>query len=280
MRKIKLFSFDLDGTLLNDESKVNHSTIKSFELAKEKDIILVANSGRSYFQMEELLEQCGEYFDYLICNNGSYIFHAKEKKIEPLTSLSNNLIKEVVNTVKHLKPYVALNTLTGTYIARLFEPHDLPEWHTEDIGKDWNSQTDTFHSFDEILNKIEEETIMQVAFSTNVELSKYIKNELLEPFADKINTFISWPTNVDVNPLNSNKLVGLKKLSEMLNIGLSDIAAFGDSGNDIEMVRDCGIGFAMGNATPELKKVADEIIDDNNSDAISRKINELIGLNA
>ena len=59
-----------------------------------------------------------------------------------------------------------------------------------------------------------------------------------------------------------SKAYGLKKLAEHWGILLEETAAVGDSMNDIEMVREAGVGIAMGNAIDELKAVAEAVTDD------------------
>ena len=44
--------------------------------------------------------------------------------------------------------------------------------------------------------------------------------------------------------------------------------AFGDSMNDYEIVREAGIGIAMGNSVDELKAVADYVTDDIDRDGV------------
>lgn len=56
-----------------------------------------------------------------------------------------------------------------------------------------------------------------------------------------------------------NKGTGLKRLAELMGISARDFVAIGDSPNDIEMLQASGLGVAVGNAHPELKKVADMI---------------------
>ena len=48
--------------------------------------------------------------------------------------------------------------------------------------------------------------------------------------------------------------------------------AVGDSGNDLSMIEDAGLGVAMGNATPEILAVADAVTADNNHDGVALAI--------
>ena len=53
-----------------------------------------------------------------------------------------------------------------------------------------------------------------------------------------------------------NKGIGLKRIAQMMGLDVRDFVAIGDSPNDIEMIKAAGLGVAVGNAHPELKKVA------------------------
>jgi hydroxymethylpyrimidine pyrophosphatase-like HAD family hydrolase len=52
------------------------------------------------------------------------------------------------------------------------------------------------------------------------------------------------------------KLSGVRKLAEISGIALSQIAAFGDSDNDVGMLRECGESVAVGNASEAAKAAA------------------------
>lgn len=47
---------------------------------------------------------------------------------------------------------------------------------------------------------------------------------------------------------------------------------FGDSNNDVEMLRLAGIGVAMGNSENDIKQVADYVTLDNNSDGVAHAL--------
>lgn len=81
---------------------------------------------------------------------------------------------------------------------------------------------------------------------------------------------------LDFNPKGINKLVGLESLGKQVGVDITNFVAFGDSNNDLEMLAGAGLGIAMGNGTPEAKAAAKEIIGHHDSDAIAKKIVELI----
>ncbi len=52
---------------------------------------------------------------------------------------------------------------------------------------------------------------------------------------------------------------GIASVCYLLDIDISDTFAFGDSANDIGMIRHAGIGIAMGNGTDAVKNAADYV---------------------
>ena len=61
----------------------------------------------------------------------------------------------------------------------------------------------------------------------------------------------------DVILRQASKAEGIKCLLDYYGLEKKDVVAFGDSMNDIEMIREAGVGVAMGNAIEALKKEAD-----------------------
>lgn len=69
----------------------------------------------------------------------------------------------------------------------------------------------------------------------------------------------SWERAVDVIPLTGGKGSAIRHILEHYGLDPSQAIAFGDNHNDIEMLQAVGMGVAMGNATPQLKAIADEV---------------------
>ncbi|MDE6183100.1 MAG: Cof-type HAD-IIB family hydrolase, partial [Rikenellaceae bacterium] len=72
----------------------------------------------------------------------------------------------------------------------------------------------------------------------------------------------------DIIPQGSNKGVGLEKMLAHFGLKKEECMAFGDGGNDIEMLRYAGIGVAMGNASDNVKASADYVTSTVDDDGI------------
>jgi hydroxymethylpyrimidine pyrophosphatase-like HAD family hydrolase len=74
---------------------------------------------------------------------------------------------------------------------------------------------------------------------------------------------------VEMSPPGVTKATGLAEVARRLDVSPSDVVAFGDMPNDLEMLRWAGHGVAMGNAHPALREVADEVTASNAEDGVA-----------
>ena len=79
-------------------------------------------------------------------------------------------------------------------------------------------------------------------------------------------------SNIELNAPGVTKGSGLLALAEKLGLRRDQVMAVGDSGNDLSMIEDAGLGVAMGNATPEILAAADAVTTDNNHDGVALAI--------
>ena len=70
--------------------------------------------------------------------------------------------------------------------------------------------------------------------------------------------------------INIEKMTAVKQICESQNISLSEVVAFGDNLNDIEMIKKCGIGIAMENAIHTIKMFAKGVCGNNNEDGVAK----------
>lgn len=73
-----------------------------------------------------------------------------------------------------------------------------------------------------------------------------------------------------------HKANGLRILQKRWGIDDSEVVAFGDSGNDVEMLRQSGFSFAMANARPHIKAVARFEAPHNNDEGVLDVIDKVL----
>ena len=75
-----------------------------------------------------------------------------------------------------------------------------------------------------------------------------------------------------------NKGVALAWLGERIGVSLDDMVAFGDGGNDVEMLERAGTGIAMDNAPEAVKEISDGTTGSNNSQGVLAWLEDHLGL--
>lgn len=80
------------------------------------------------------------------------------------------------------------------------------------------------------------------------------------------------PSFTDVIARGVSKSAGIDSVLAHEGIALADTMAFGDGGNDTGMLRHVGCGIAMGNASDEVKAVADYVTDSVDDDGVARAL--------
>ena len=75
--------------------------------------------------------------------------------------------------------------------------------------------------------------------------------------------------------MDNSKAVGIESVLRHFGLDRSECIAFGDGGNDIEMLEYCGIGVAMGNADDTVKQHADHVTTSVDDEGIEQALIDL-----
>lgn len=266
MNKFKgiLMCTDLDGTLLNSKGQISKENLEAIEYFKSE-------GGRFTFVTGRPPMIVGRMFDAVKPNapigsyNGGGVYDFYSKKFIWSVTLPESF-KELVRFVDEKMPDVGIqfNTTERIYfnkdnpgMVRFRELTGLPN-----IGGDYMTVT---------------EPVIKVVFAhldgdRVDELAKMLNSH---PKAHEFDFIRSEHTLYEILPKGVSKGNLLLKIAELLNIDPKNTVAVGDYNNDISMIKAAGIGYAVQNAVPEAKAVADRITVTNDQNAIAAIINEL-----
>ena len=84
--------------------------------------------------------------------------------------------------------------------------------------------------------------------------------------------------DLEITKEGVSKATGLRLLSEKLGLTLQNVVTFGDSLNDLEMMKASGYAVAMGNSDAFLFDIADYVTDTCENDGAAKAVKALYGL--
>lgn len=117
------------------------------------------------------------------------------------------------------------------------------------------------------------EPIMQAAFAPDNKQQESSNNK---HESCHLNIMHSTPYFIECLPPGIDKGLALEAMLPQLGLKREELMTFGDSFNDIGMIKYAGIGVAMANADEEVKAIADYVTDSNNDDGIATAIEKFI----
>ncbi|WP_302327066.1 Cof-type HAD-IIB family hydrolase [Enterocloster lavalensis] len=260
MRRIgeRIISFDLDMTLLDHKTmEIPQSAMETVERLKQ-DSIVVLGSGRNMDGYDSR-----RYRDLV---SPHAIIHLNGSKVEADHTVIYEHFMDKNCLFRLLKYAENRGIIVGTSIGE-YDYYTHPGRMIEMDKKRWGDRNHIFRNARCLLD-------LPVHTLTCFGRPEQVR-ELQQQFKElKFPLFVGG-TGADIVELQVSKAVGLKYLCKYYGINPRDTIAFGDSMNDYEVVREAGIGIAMGNAVEELKNAADYVADDIDKDGIWKICREL-----
>lgn len=263
---IKLIAMDLDGTLFDsDHRSISERNVKALRKASEKGAKIVISTGRTYCQITDVLKRVGAV-DYILVSNGAAIIDNKGNTISS-DSIEYGDWKKVYDILDENDVVAEVYSSGKTYFKR----SDRDKYKNPDVNDDLIEELFAVITFcDDVTKTLENEKAEKIT-------SIYIPNEKFDSLKkdfEQLDMVVtsSIPDNMEINKRGTNKGEALKRLCDILSIEADDVMAFGDGGNDIEMLEWAGCSFAMKNASEDVKNAAEYIADYNYNDGIAKEI--------
>ena len=267
---IKLVAIDMDGTLLNSKKELLEETKQYFKdfHKKETDTLLVLCTGRPESGIRPYLKDLGylEENHYIISQNGANIYESRTGKRVMDAFVDSTAIQKWIELGKKHGISV-MGAGVDYYYCFDQEPTEWMEFDVKLVSgklKRIPTKESLNTDFYKILLMGDEEQLN--------EFETFIPQE----WRDEFYVVRSQKYLVEVLTKGVNKAFGLEKLAKELNIQPSEIAAIGDAANDVEMLEYAGLAIAMGNASEEVKAIADIVTDTNENNGVIKAIDKLI----
>ncbi|MBQ0733954.1 HAD family hydrolase [Aquimarina celericrescens] len=262
LSKIKLVSTDMDGTLLNSKGEVSRHFFQLFEELNEMGVTFVAASGRQYYSIIDKLKPIKDDI-FVIAENGA---------------LTMQQGKELQTTVIDRETYLELLDITRELKGSQVILCGRKKGYIEDYGQDFIDMFSEYYDRYEIVDDLAEVTddlYLKIAICNQKGSEKYLY-PALKHLEDRLKVKVSGEIWLDLSHNLANKGHALQQLQENHHILPEETMVFGDYNNDLEMMTRATYSFAMENAHPNIKAIANYTTKSNNDNGVEYILHKMI----
>ncbi|PWG00877.1 Cof-type HAD-IIB family hydrolase [Levilactobacillus bambusae] len=266
----KLIALDLDGTTLNNESKLSSKTKRVLTSAVQAGHIVSIVTGRPYRLSAEIYDDL-HLNTPLINFNGSlgHMPHNQNWDLEYQYTIDRGIAFDLM--AHHYEFGINYLAAEGKslFLAAQDNPIHLGFFPTTLATNQILSQT----------TLSEDPTSLTIALDRDKQPA--VIQYLNDHFGDQVDV-APWggPDSVlEIGAKGIQKATGVEFIANQYQIDRQNIIAFGDEHNDTAMIDYAGWGVVMQNGTPQLKSIANDITEaTNEEDGVANYLTDYLGL--
>lgn len=288
---IKWIVLDMDGTLLNPWDQISPRTKACLMSCQKQGIRLILASGRSYPRLMPYAKELAmdRYGGRLIEVNGMAVYDLEKEERRIIRRLEGGQIRELFDFCKGCQVEVQCYQDKAIY-------YWIPQWQVAlkeaerkarglppdypNLGGSWTWITDTRGGYP---LQVQIENVSQVPDELNKinccadpETNEGAYRKLKKRFGTEYEIARTCPRLIEISPKDVTKGNTLKMLMEEDGVKPSEVCAFGDGENDVEMFEAVGTAIAMGNAADYVKQHARFVTESNRDDGIAMALEKWI----
>lgn len=244
-----LIAIDLDGTTLNNQSRLTTNTINTLRQLDEMGHIVMIVTGRPFRNSIDIYNEL-QIQSPMVNFNGAYCHFPN--KTNWAAAYHEELDKEIAFELFAQQDELDIDLL-------------IAEGRNDLFSTSMNLPDSPFYPKDQAnISQLSRNTLTKNPTALSVFCSEsnqsIIQGRIETRFGDHVSvrTWGGVLPVLEVVKKGINKSVAVKKVQEFYHIPTENVIAFGDENNDYEMIRDAGIGVAMLNGTKLVKSVASD----------------------
>lgn len=265
----RLVAADMDGTLLDQDGKVPAEFPEIYRRLTDAGCTFAPASGRQLATLRTIFGSLGSQLSY-IAENGAVVVHRGE-----ITSTTPMDPGSVLAAVRAVEDYNEAHQ--GEEMRLIVCEPEVAYVTTHEAAE--NPEVRKYYLAVELTGDIE-----AVARRGDViKLAVYLagsSESVIEPLLRRAvpgqQPAISGPDWVDLMNPAANKGHALGELAGYLGCDMSQTLAFGDYLNDVELVKAAGTSYAMANAHPQLKDLADHVAPSNAEHGVPQVLDSML----
>jgi len=271
---IRCIALDLDRTTLGADGRLSAGNRQALERAIRRGVHIVIASGRPLCSLPTDVTALPG-IEYAITSNGAAVYHLPTGKRLHGFTLPAGAAQEILRLTAD-EPltyeafvggiaygdadYVADPVLYGTpptsvgYVQRTRRP-------VPDIRAFIRAHSNELDSLDLVVRSAAEKERLSALLSASVP-DLYVTSSV--------------PQLVEISHRDAGKHSGLRFVADLLGISPTQIAAFGDADNDVDMLTFAGCGIAVANASPACLAAAERVTGRFDEDGVAQAIHQFL----
>ncbi|SQG64323.1 HAD family hydrolase [Corynebacterium renale] len=264
MEQFSLVAVDMDGTFLDGNGEIPPGFADTLAALSERGIAFTPASGRQLATLRNIFAPYDGNFDF-IAENGTVV--AAGDQLIDITPLDTAAVAAIVDLCEReperfavvvCMPETSYMDSTNPVARREIEIY----YHALELLDD--------------LRELDYSRVVKLAVFCFTPGSETDYQAIKEAAAGQ-QCVASSPYWVDVMDPTANKARALETLARHHGFSVENTIAFGDYLNDLELLQAAGRSYAMDNAHPEVKKIADEIVPPNTEYGVIQTLDRLLG---
>ena len=266
----KLLALDMDGTVLNSDKKITARTKAAILNLMKRGIYVVVSTGRGLSELTDYREDFSA-MNYGILISGGLLYDFFKDAPIKVHGLDEKTILQLIDFGLEERAMIHLHTVREG-VAREEDIQNMAAFHMEIYQDMFNRVCTRCDDPKEYVRTHPGEVVKINIYNRG----QAARDRILERIK-LMNLSISFAEafNLEISPANITKASGLVELCEILKLDISETVAIGDAPNDTEILQTAGFAVAMGNATDEIKKIADFVTLDNDNDGVVAAIDKV-----
>jgi Cof subfamily protein (haloacid dehalogenase superfamily) len=260
---IRLVGLDLDGTLLDPFGELSESVRVAVGALQRAGLAVVLCTGRRYRTALPMAQRLG-LSGAMIVNNGVLVKDIESGKTLQHEFLAVDVFGQALALMReHGPPMVYIDSYhagTDMITERVESAHPFQQEYLAD-------NTEFSRIVEDLATAPPSQVIMLSAMADEESLLA-LQQRAREALGARVHTHRLINKNYRGHILeflspSSGKWSALRKLAERAGVAPAEIAAIGDDSNDVEMIRNAGLGIAMGNAVEDARTAARQVVRSN-----------------
>lgn len=258
-----LICTDCDGTLTYEPGKVSEENAQAIRYFQREGGLFTLATGR-FPDHAKLFEKQIKINAPMISLNGAILYDEEKETVLKKWSMKKQDCLELLSYVNEKWQNVEIYWINGINKNGEFGSFAFPA----------KEQSRSKHNLVKFLERLDEPPLKMLLMQ-HEDLTPLVQKDLKEKFGDKFIFDLSWKEGIEINRADGGKGAAVKYLKEHLEQEIHTTVGIGDYENDITLLKCADIGYAVENAIPAVRAVADRVTVKNTENAIAAIINEL-----